>query len=186
MNKFSLLSISCAAIFLSGCDHYSAKLASLDEPVQEVYEIAPASGGEMSFGKYLETQYYQMARYEQDKMYDYKAAKYYTEKAQALSQGKMVAPASPEEFDISASKMPALQEARMDLEDALHLFNIPENRYAMAMAQSRYDCWVDEAEENKEMPKCRAEFEQAMRSLVIPEYFYEEDIFEDDIFDLDV
>ncbi len=173
MNKFSLLSISCAVLLVSACDHYSTKLAAIDSTSPNVADISPAAGGEMTFRQYLASEYYQLARYEQDQMYDYRAAKYYTEKAEKLSQGTMVSPASLSDFDITPEKSQELTLAREGLISALHTYNVPENRYSLAMAQTRYDCWVEQQEEDHQggdILTCKNEFKQAISSLVLPDH----------------
>lgn len=173
MKKTYLLSICCAVLSLSGCDHYSTKLASVGASPQNIADISPAAGGEMTFSQYLASEYYQLARYEQDQRYNYKVAKYYTEKAEKLSKGQMVSPASLDDFDVKAEKAEELVQARRELIDALHTYNIPENRYSLAMAQTRYDCWVEQQNQNRKnnnAQTCKNEFKHAISSLVPPDH----------------
>lgn len=170
MAKKSILSACCAIALLTGCDHYSNKLAQMDTAPSDVQALSPAAGGDMSFGQHLANEYYHLARYEQDKMYDYRAAKRYTRKMEQISQGQLVGPSPIEEFKIEEEKRADLAIAREQLLDALQSYNIPENRYNLAMAQSRFDCWLDQAEENPEnVTTCRNEFNHAMASLVPPD-----------------
>lgn len=171
MKRISILSISCVVFALTACDHYSNKLAAMEPLPVNVSRISPAAGGEMTFGQYLANEYYHLARYEQEEMYDYKAAKYYTTKAEALGAGQMVAPADIADFDIGSEKIGELAVAREQLMDALQTYNVPENRYALAMAQSRYDCWMEQESENEGhgVITCKNEFNHAMASLVPPD-----------------
>lgn len=178
MRKISLLSISCAVLAISACDHYSEDLAALKAPQpsiqqQSVSEISPAAGGtmgEMSFSGYLQSEYTQLARYEQS-LYDYKAANYYTKKAKSLAEGTLVAPGSIREFSIQGDQKEELVRAREDLINALKTYNTPDNRYSLAMAQTRYDCWLEQVEEsqNDEVITCKNEFRHSMASLIAPE-----------------
>lgn len=172
MKRLSILSVSCAVLALSACDHYSNKLAAMEPLSTNPAQISPAAGGEMTFRHYLANEYYHMAKYEQEEMYDYQAAKYFTEKADNLASGSMVSPASLNEFTIERDHQQELSVARAQLIDALKTYNVPENRYALAMAQSRYDCWIDqqsESYEGNEVLTCKNEFNHAMASLVPPD-----------------
>ena len=194
MKKFSILSIISTVFVLGACDHYSTKLASIESPqrtpYQDVNMISPAAGGafldEMTFKDYLLNEYVQLANYEHGIRGDYKAAKYYTHKIEKLQQGQMVAPASFRDFKIGSVHVSELKQARYDLVEAMQVFNIPENRYALAIAQSRYDCWMDQTEENKEFSACEIEYKQAMDSLLISSDYYSEEEFYNDLFDVDV
>lgn len=177
MNKYSILTISCTVFMLSSCDHYSTQLAALDSPeyyTQDVSQISPAAGGgmvETTFSGYLKLEYAQLARHEQDQ-YDYRAAKYYTKKAVALSQGTMVSPAALNDFEISPENTKELTSARQDLILALKTYNISENRQALAVAQSRYDCWLEQQEEGHkgyEIISCKTDFKHSMVSLTPPD-----------------
>lgn len=169
MNKKAILSVCCAVFVVTACDHYSTKLASMDGQSGHLAGITPAAGGEMTFGQHLANEYYHLARYEQDKMYDYQAAKLYTEKAEQLSSGTMVSPSKVSDFKIEPEQKEELSRAREQLIDALTVYNVPENRYNLAMAQSRYDCWLEQQEESRqdnEIITCRNEFRHAMASLM--------------------
>ena len=171
MSNFSLLSISCAVLILCACDHYSEQLAAMSAHQQDTTQISPAAGGELSFGGYLKSEYMQLALYEQGQ-YDYKAANYYTKKAKSLSDGSLVSPGSMGEFDIKPYKKEELARAREDLINALNIYNLPENRYTLATAQTRYDCWLEQEEENRENDEvitCKNEFKHSMASLMPPD-----------------
>ena len=172
MNKKAILSACCAVFLVTACDHYSTKLASMDGHSGQLAGISPAAGDEMTFGQHLANEYYHLARYEQDKMYDYQAAKLYTRKAQQLSNGTMVSPSNVSDFKIKPEQREELSRAREQLIDALTIYNVPENRYNLAMAQSRYDCWLEQQEEShqdNEIITCRNEFRHAMASLMAPD-----------------
>lgn len=170
MRKFSsFILIGSLALLISGCDHYSAKLAMVEQPnMGNVANIMPAAGAEMNFSSYLEQEYYQMALVEQNVNYDYPAAKNYFMKAERLANGKMVAPDKVNSQILDSKETNELSIAREALETALLDDRIPENRYALARAQGRFDCWVDEAEEMNKASMCSVEFKQAMNSIVLP------------------
>ena len=183
MKLFSTFSIVCSVFLLGACDHYSERLASIHVDNADIHSIEPASGGEMTFGGYLASEYYQLAQYEQNHMHDYRAAKYYFTKAEKLSQGEMVMPAKLKNFNIDSSKKAELSMARADLINALQEYSIPDNRSTLARAVSRFDCWVDEAEENKTTTNCKSDFQAALDDLVESDNldFFLNDLLMDDV-----
>lgn len=193
MKKFSLLSMMVSVLALGACDHYSTKLALLEGGTQynynDVASIAPAAGGDggMTFSNYLTNEYIQLANYENDVKKDYKAAQYYTNKIEALDQGQMVSPATFKDFSVERSHQAELQNARAELISAMHIYNIPENRYNLARAQSSFDCWMDQTEDNpkaKTASVCEVEFKQSMSSLILPDDYFSDEIYDDMLFDL--
>ncbi len=97
------LTTLATVILLGACSHYSEDLSSLDsemaKPVNTTYamkaanpqDIMPAAGGDMmapqmaaavpnALPQYLAREYYEMAKFENDKAYDYKASKIFTQK----------------------------------------------------------------------------------------------------------
>lgn len=181
MKKSSLLLTVVALTGLSACDHYSDKMAALDyeQPAysSDVSQIAPAAGASMGaatnaiisdvpFSGHLKREYIEQARYEES-VSDYKAAKHYTECAYTLAEGHLVAPAVIG-ADVPAEELPALEEARATLINALTTKNIPQNRERLAKAQVSFDCWVDQASEAKKQSPCQQNFVQAMAGLAEP------------------
>ena len=184
MKHVASLFVLTSALLLAACGHYSDELSSLDKGMKSqpatVYaqgaapqDIAPAAGGieAGSMPQYLARDYYELARYENDKAYDYKAAKNYTQKAMMASKGQMPMPARISDYDIPSDKIGALQSARAELVEAMKTQNTPENQQALAKAQSSFDCWVEreeEAADDAHAASCRSEFEQSMAMLVTP------------------
>lgn len=175
--------ILSSILFLGACTHYSDNLAALDnkmktQPATMAYgvspqDIAPAAGGTgpNMLPQYLAREYYDLARYENDKAYDYKAAKNYTNKAVIASKGQMTIPAKISSYDLAPEKAKELSVARSELITALKTQNTPENAGTLAKAQSRFDCWIEreeEAADTSHAATCKSEFEGAMAMLVIP------------------
>jgi hypothetical protein len=62
-------------------------------------------------------------------------------------------------------------EARKNLIVALREQNSPENAQSLARAQTRFECWIERAEEANDeshYAACKNEFEAAMASLTMP------------------
>lgn len=179
--RYALLTCAALSFALTGCSHYSNDLSNLDKEMgtqvahtAAPQDIAPAAGGvggSRALSQNLAREYYAMARYENDKAYDYKASKLYTKKAVMAAKGEAVAPSKVTSYDIAPEYAAELTAARGDLVTALKDNNIPENAGALAAAQARYECWLDRAEEASEdahFAQCKSEFEAAMAQLVMP------------------
>lgn len=171
------------ALTLGACCHYESDLASLDKkmaasPTQTAFaaspaDIAPAAGTPVggSLSDDLAREYYTLAKFENDKAYDYKASAFYTKQAMTASQGKIPAPSKVSSYDIPGSMKPELTSARAELITALEGANTPENADTLAKAQTRYECWLERAEEATEAShyeSCKSEFQAAMASLSTP------------------
>lgn len=195
MKKILSLSILLTVLFTSACDHYSEKVATYQPATNtlvassyHVNDIEPAAGGHafssgMTFKSHLKNEYMTLATYEETIRRDYTAAKYFSNKVERLEKGQLVAPATIRDFNIQPEQRAVFQEARQDLIDAIQVFNIPENRYVLAYAQSRYDCWMDQAEDRPDEAMnapCRIEFEQTLDSVETDSIYYGDD----DLFDL--
>lgn len=175
-------SLILSTLVLGACSHYSDDLASMDagmkaQPVAVAQatspeEIAPAAGGAgQNLSQILARDYYAMARYENDKAYDYKAAKQYTEKAAAAAKGQATGPSRISSFDLPANRVGELTAARAELVTALKTQNTPENSATLAKAQTSFDCWIERAEEapdDTHFAQCKNDFEQSMAMLIMP------------------
>lgn len=185
MKTISFVSFA-ALLVLGACSHYSDDLASLEGKVSkpasttlaasypvEPYNIAPAAGmaSNQTLNATLASEYFTMARFENDKAYDYKAAKFFTNKAKQAADGKLVVPSKVSAFDIPEEQQGELNTARGELITALKTQNTPENAQALAIAQTRYECWLERAEEAADeahYSACKSEFQAAMAQLVLP------------------
>lgn len=188
MTRFSKFFLVMTAVSLGACSHYSDDLSSLDNsmkanPTALAYnatatspqDIQPAAGGAASTGgsinTFLARDYYNLARYENDKAFDYKAAKQFTQKAVKAQKGEMIVPSKISAFDIPEERVGELTQARTGLISALKEQNTPENAATLAKAQSSFDCWLERAEEADEdthFAECKTQFEQSMAMLIAP------------------
>ncbi len=169
MNAYLSLTFGLITLlFLSGCDHYSTHID--DEGTPDLTFNQSTFNQPETFKDYLIIEYYNLARYEQNQMYDYRAANHYLKKAQKLATGKMVSPDKIEGAKIPKVYKPQLKAARANLIAALKEYAIPQNRIALAIAQTRFDCWVDQAKEwptNPEKLTCKSQFERNMEKLTL-------------------
>lgn len=128
-------------------------------------EMQPAAS---SFDGYLAREYRDFFLFEADEMYDWIDADYFAEKALAANRHGDVQPENPAEWDIDEAHMPALVEARQGLMGAFAKGAKEKAPEAAAIAQAKYDCWVEQQEEGHQpahIAACREEFQIAMGKL---------------------
>ena len=80
-------------------------------------------------------------------MSDWSDASYFAEKGLAAAQGNVVDPTSLDERDLPADAVEPLQNARARLVQALDGARTSQPERA-ARAQVKYDCWIEQQEEN--------------------------------------
>ncbi len=171
---------AAALLLVAGCSHYSDDLAALDGKMPATTEmaaamapqdIAPAAGGSMSLTEALARDYYDMAKFENDSAYDYKAAKIYTYKAMQASEGKNGGPFKISAFDVTTEQAAELTPAREELIAALKNKDVIADQATLAKAQTSFDCWVERAEEAADethYAACKESFGQSMALLATP------------------
>jgi OOP family OmpA-OmpF porin len=121
-----------------------------------------------SFDGYLAREYRDFFLFEADEMYDWIDAAYFAEKALAANRHENIAPENPAEWDIDDAHMPALVAARQNLMGAFDKGAKDKAPEAAAIAQAKYDCWVEQQEEGHQpthIAACRDEFQIAMDKL---------------------
>lgn len=179
--RVSLALVTVAALGLSACSHYSDDLAALDSqaiqsaPTQVAMSdtalatMTPAAGDEtpsVPFAELLAQEYLALAKQNETAM-DHKTARYFTVKAQAAKKGEAVAPGTPEQFGISGARADAVRSARAQLTAALKQNMTPNSQYALAKAQTQYDCWLDDVQDGRgDTGPCAAGFKQSMTDVL--------------------
>jgi len=121
-----------------------------------------------AFSKALHSEYIALAKSEEAEG-DQRDALHFVNKAKTAAAGKAVAADNFKNRDIGgASDEAALKAAHTQLTNALDGGAAKRNPKAAARAQSMFDCWMQEAEEDiqpKDIARCRKGFEVAMASL---------------------
>lgn len=169
MNAYLSFILGVLCIFtLVGCDHYSTRMDS--ERLDNFNVVQASQINPVTFMDYLALEYYNLADYEQNITFDYKAAKHYVSKAERLLAGQMVAPDKVKSSKIKSEYRAELMIARENLIAAIEQYAIPENRIALALAQTRFDCWVDQAKEWPNDPDrltCKSQYYENMHKLML-------------------
>ncbi len=171
MNAYLSITVGLLSLLiLSGCDHYSTRMD--DEMTPDLTINQSTFNQPETFSDYLIVEYYNLARYEHNQMYDYKAASHYLKKAEKLASGHMVSPDKVKGAKVPVAYRPELKAARKNLMIAIREYAIPQNRIALALAQTRFDCWIDQAKEWPENPEkltCKTQFKESMNKLTMPQ-----------------
>ena len=120
------------------------------------------------FTQKLTEEYRQIAAFERDEMYDWDDAEYFADKGLRAAEGNTVKPEMLEDWDLPSDKIDELTKARASLNEAFNN-NARRNHPDLAgHAQGRFDCWVEQQEENhqpEDIAACREEFYAAMSEL---------------------
>ncbi|WP_119462657.1 OmpA family protein [Rhodospirillaceae bacterium SYSU D60014] len=157
MNKFSLLGIMAAVGLLAGCA----------SPTDEIRGMQPTG---VSFTEALATEYRDFALFETDQMYDFGDGRYFAQKGLAAADGEVVLPESLENWDLPDSAIGDLSAGRTRLVQLLDANGRTTAPGLAAHAQARFDCWVEQQEENHQaahIAACREEFLAALAELEI-------------------
>lgn len=161
MNLFKGLVIGTAVVALSACTGFSSH--------KEIDALNEARAVGSPFTQQLAAEYRDFANSEQNTMFDYPDALHFARKGLAAAAGEVVLPEPVSDWNLNAEDTDTLANARNRLMSAFDAGAREIAPKEAAMAQGRFDCWV-EAEEEGSKPKegtlsCRDGFEQVMSSL---------------------
>ncbi|MZR29055.1 OmpA family protein [Sneathiella litorea] len=142
----------------------SLVLAACGGKLEQAERLSP-SGSE--FQQALYTGYIELAKSEYNEG-DYVDSDRFAEKAMAATRGEQVDPYHPEEWRLPADRAPVLLGARERLMEVLGAGAADKLPMQAAKAQTSFDCWVQEQEENrqpKDIAACRDSFVLAMEEI---------------------
>ncbi len=132
---------------------------------QDAEKITPAGG---NFSQELAVNYKDFSLFEAKEMNDWPDAELFARKALQANDGQAVAPEEPANWDLTPEHLATLTTARGKLVSALDGGGRDRAPDLAALAQAKYDCWVEQQEENHQpdhIAACRTEFEAAMAKL---------------------
>jgi OOP family OmpA-OmpF porin len=155
MSKLRLFGVLAAAGILAGCT------SSIDT-------LRNTQGTGSPFTKALTDEYRQFSVSEADDMYDWPDASYFARKGLAAANGEVVLPEEPGNWWLPPNKVDEITQGRARLMAALDGGARDRAPEIAARAQARFDCWVEEQEENHEVAHiaaCRDEFFKALAQL---------------------
>ncbi len=109
--------------------------------------------------------------FEYYQMQDYEDAAHFAGRAKSAAAGFLVEPGFYEERDIDAKYIPELEQAHALIINALETKKTLKNYPLLARAQVKYDCWLEQIEENTQpdhIAACRDDFFRALGGLDQP------------------
>ena len=145
----------------------AAALALLAGCTSNIDEVSMAKGTGSPFTQALTTEY-QAYVAEEKSEYDWGNADHFAQKGLLAAGGANVEPEDLANWDIPADKQAELAAARTRLMTALNGGAREAKPADAARAQARFDCWVEEQDENHEDDKiaaCKNDFMAAMDAL---------------------
>ncbi|NNG05656.1 MAG: OmpA family protein [Inquilinus sp.] len=148
--------VSVGALLLAGCAG----------PTIDEFKTAEATG--TPFTRALANEYRQTVAYEADEMYDWRDAAYFARKGLRTANGEAVEPESLENWKLPADSVDELSSARGRLAKVLSEGAREAEPEAAALAQAKFDCWVEQQEENHQpshIAACRDQFMTAIAAV---------------------
>ena len=151
-------------------------LAGCASNIEQLRNTTPSGG--TSFTQALASEYRDFTLFEADEMYDWPDADYFARKGLAAAGGEVVLPEDLANWDLPQSHVGELTDARSRLISVLdsgcqdsngNVISCRDgNPTVAARAQAKFDCWVEQQEENHQadhIAQCRNEFLAAMEEL---------------------
>jgi outer membrane protein OmpA-like peptidoglycan-associated protein len=152
----------------------AAGLLSACADVWNYEEVGAMTNAGSAFDAALQEDYVALAAAERNEG-DWTDTAYFTQKGKAAAMGETPAPTAIEERDLGGYTE-ELTAARADLVSVLEAGAPSANPDMAAMAQTSFDCWAQEAEENRQpddIAACKQNFEIAMKALMVQEQSFQ-------------
>ena len=156
MLRAKFIAVIAALMALSGCVG------------SDIEAMRNAEGSGSAFTRALTEQYRMITLFEADEMYDWSDAGYFARKGLRAAAGEVVEPERVEDWHLPADKVDELSSARARLVDLLNASAREKFPQEAATAQGRYDCWIEQQEENHQpdhIAACRDEFYASLAKL---------------------
>ncbi|WP_421707651.1 OmpA family protein [Algihabitans sp.] len=161
MIRMKVVGAFAALGMLAGCASFS------DINDVDAVRGMDAMGG-TPFNQALFSEYKELTLFEADQMYDWPDAGLFSRKAMAAANNDVVLPEELGNWDLPDDSIGELTEARARLVSALDATGRVQAPIEAAHAQGRFDCWVEQQEENHQpdhIAACREGFYAAMAAL---------------------
>jgi OOP family OmpA-OmpF porin len=160
LRGFSLIAVLAAtSITLAGCSAFKSH--------SEVEALNEAKAVGSPFTQALSNEYRDMANREQNIGFDYADALHFARKGLATSAGEVVLPEPVSDWNLKPEHIEELTTARGQLIGALDRGGRETSPAQAAVAQARFDCWIEEQEEswNATDIACKKEFFDALNAI---------------------
>ena len=137
---------------------------------KDIERMRNASPTGTAFTKALTEEYRQITLFEADEMYDWPAAGYFARKGLRAAGGEAVEPEPIADWKLPADKVDELTSARAQLVELLNKTARDKAPAKAAHAQGRFDCWIEQKEENHQpehIAACRDAFYAALGDVKV-------------------
>jgi OOP family OmpA-OmpF porin len=141
-------------------------LSACASDIQKIRTTEPSGG--TPFTQALTKEYRDLSVFEADQMYDWRDAGWYARRGLASARGELVLPQDPAERDLPLDTLPQINDTRTRLLAALDGGARDAKPEVAARAQARFDCWLEQQEENFQndhISACRDELMAALNEL---------------------
>ncbi len=157
--SFGVLAVA-ASLTLVGCSGFKSN--------SEVEALNEAKAVGSPFTQALSSEYRDMANREQNVSFDYADALHFARKGLAAIAGEVVLPEPVSDWNLKPEHIEELTDARTKLVNALDRGARETLPKEAAIAQSRFDCWIEQQEENwqkTDISGCKSQFWDALKAL---------------------
>ncbi|PJB70510.1 MAG: OmpA family protein [Alphaproteobacteria bacterium CG_4_9_14_3_um_filter_47_13] len=160
MNKLRGLVLAICVLALGACTNF--KTHSEIEALNEIQAVGSP------FTQHLADEYRAFANRELNEMLDYPDALHFARKGLAAAAGEVVMPEPISDWNLLPQHMEELSTARGRLIVAFDLGAREILPQQSAVAQARFDCWIEQQEENwqtNDIMACKNQFMDAIAAL---------------------
>lgn len=157
LRGFILAGLTVALAGCSGLNKHSE--------IEALNEVQPSGS---PFTQQLAIEYRDYANRENTQMFDYPDAIHFARKGLAAAAGDVVMPEPLSDWNLMPKHMEELGAGRGRLINAFDLGARDMAPQLAAIAQARFDCWIEQQEENWQkdgVPECKSQFLEAMSKL---------------------
>ncbi len=152
--------LAVATLSLGACSGFKSH--------SEVEALNEAKAVGSPFTQQLAAEYRDLANHEQNIGFDYPDALHFARKGLAAAAGEVVLPEPVSDWNLRPEHIQELSGARAGLIAALDRGGREAMPKEAAIAQSRFDCWIEQQEENwqkNEIIACKGQFMEALNKL---------------------
>ena len=160
MKIFRGIAMAAAVLAVSACSNFNQH--SELEALNEVQAVGSP------FTQALTAENRDFANREMNEMFDYPDALHFARKGLAAAGGEVVMPEPISDWNLLPHHMEELATARSRMIVAFDLGARDIAPQPAAIAQARFDCWIEQQEENwqnNDITFCKAQFMEAMAAL---------------------
>ncbi len=160
MKSVRTLVLAASVLTLGGCTMF--------DTYSEVDALNEAKAVGSPFTQSLAKEYKDYANNQLEEMFDYPDALHFARKGLAAASGEAVMPEPVTDWNLSENHVRELAAARGRLIVAFDLGGREVAPATAALAQAKYDCWIEQQEENwksTEDLSCKKEFMDAIAEL---------------------